>query len=260
MDFTTDIRKFLISSFLALPVLLISYLGFLSAALANISTAFLFVGAAIVVPIILFFLHLEGYWEFLGLGVGGALLVGYFANMGWDFGNTSNLIPFLSVAVGFFVKYTGPFLITDPRAVKRKSFGFLPMGPPEDMNINPSLWASEMVFIFTYMFMSAYEIWKKPVTPGTQVHKVDARKQKATILMMMIPMMLVLFLLLRFSLGAESTLGLSVAVLMMGGFSAMWYNLANSLGADYSDIFGIVAKMVPTSALSDVPKVCVYQS
>jgi hypothetical protein len=259
MGFFTDTRKVLIAAFLSLPILLMTYFGFLTMGLASISSGFLFVGTAVLVPLLTTLLHLPGSLGIVGAGASVGIALGYWGYNGWDlFSDTQKWLPGFFLLVGTLVKYFGSALM--PESEYKKSFGLVAASAPKDMNVNPSLWVSEIVFIFAYLFMGAWDLYKKPATPGAVYYKVDSRKQKANILMMILAMIFVLVVALRYSLGTETPLGITTAILTMGGLASIWYYTAKSMGGELADIFGVSTQMLSTSAQAERPKVCVQTS
>lgn len=259
MGVATVLKKSLISGFLSLPVLFLSYIGFLSIGLASTNLFLLFIGCVTVLPIVVFSLHwFHGILKapFAGL-LGAGLITAYYTVPSIGNPNANTLYSTTALVQTIFTVLGLAINTFSNEAREIQSFG-LTSGQPERQNVSPSFWSAIVVFIMGYMFSSALNIYNMPAATGAADSKVANRKGKAFMIMMNLLLILIMLLGLRYSLGTETLSGLGVSLFVIAPLAVLWNEITTLCGAAPGDIFGIVQRMLPSTASADVPKVCIY--
>jgi len=215
-----SIRTTLLMSFRTLPLILISFVGFLGMGLGNMGLFILFVGQVLIVPIATILLQTI----------------------------TGMILPPTSVnGSAFFVRSSNVGLI-----VPDSSFD------SPFQNVTPSFWMMHVLFFATYMVSNAMAILSLPVDSKLDPIIVSNRKSKAKTIIAVIFGMTVLVTILRFITNTETFLGIMLAILAAWGLGYGWYELAAICGARAADVFGVMQQILPSSATADKPMTCVY--
>jgi len=128
------------------------------------------------------------------------------------------------------------------------------------MNVAPSFWISQVVLFMVYMFYNALSIYNTSSDANADPAKVSNRKSRTLSVMIMVPIVMIVLLVLRYSLvrGCETFYGSILSVVLSTGFAIGWYYFASLCGASDSDIFGIVSGIMPPGATDPPPTMCVY--
>jgi hypothetical protein len=215
-----SIRTTLLMAFRTLPLILVSFVGFLAMGLGNMGLFILFVGQVLIVPITTMLLQ----------------------------GITGMLLPPSGVdGSAFFVRSSNVGLI-----VPDSSFD------SPFQNVAPSFWMMHVLFFATYMVSNAIAILYLPVDSKLDPIIVSNRKSKAKTIIAVIVGMTALVTILRFTTNTETPAGIMLAILAACGLGYGWYELAAMCGARAADVFGVMQQILPSSATADKPMTCVY--
>ena len=219
-----------IAAFLGLPLMIIAYTFFIGFGLGNVGMIMLFVGHAIVIPILTPILHLiTGRLFTLSPEKDVCKLVPSAAS------STATSIPsFLSRYVGTSTSISGY------------------------TNIYPSYWATHVVFFASYLITNAVYLYLQDADPNAADNKVKLRKEQAltSIVVTSIVLLLILYGRIVATGGCETFMGIILALLAGGGAGFGWYYLASLCGIRASDVFGIAGRMIPLGAKQPPPLLC----
>jgi len=219
MSLLATIRSTILLAFKALPLLLISFIGFLAIGLGNLSLFVLFLGHSVIVPVVVEIMHKATSSSTLDVGGDISQLVPLVPTTGASYGGlVSNFPSYWMAHICFF-------------------FGYL---------------LTNAITIYT-----GYGL--PPTAANAPDWAVEARKTRAATLITTTVILWVLVSYLRYSLtGAERAAGLISAFVVLGGLGCGWYFFAQLCGARNSDIFGIVQQMVTQDDSNSKPMTCVY--
>ena len=220
----TRLRTTILLAFRSLPLLLMSFVGFLAIGLGNMGLFMLFIGQAVIVPLITEALHYYPADSNLINWNDVAQLVPLIPSTGESYSKSVNIFPTYWMAhISFF-------------------FGYLLCNAVQMWQASPDLSAL-----------------KNKNSKDTLTSKINARQEKAMTLMITIFLFFVLTCVTRFyATGTELWSGILLAAVVLGGAGAAWYLLAELCGATNSDIFGIAIQMMTSDSAQDKPKVCTY--
>jgi hypothetical protein len=223
MTFARNLRTMLSQSFLSLPLLLIGYSLFMGVSQGNIGLFVLFLGQITVVPLAT--MLFQTVWEFV-LTTFDVELLSKIQVVNAD---VCTLIP------GSIDK-TIPFV-----------------------NTAPSYWLAHIIFFFSFLISNGFGVMKMKAAESADPEKVENRMTQATLSIGLTIGVLIALIAMRFILvGCETGLGLLLGGIPMALLGYAWYNVAKECSARDSDIFGIVQKVLPPSALDPPPMTCVY--
>ncbi len=212
-----SVRSTLLMAFRTLPLILISLIGFLAAGLGNIGLFILFIGQAVILPIVIAIVH-------------------------------------------FFVRRVVE--TSDDKFFKNVSeVGLLVPGSTYSearMNVTPSYWMTQMIFLLSYIYSNASAIKNLPDDPKADPILTSNRKSKANTVMISTLFISLLLPIMKYRTNTETIAGIIMAILLGTVFGYAWYKLAASCGARAADVFGIVQQVIPSSAKDDKPMTCVY--
>lgn len=218
------IRSTLLLGFSSLPLLLISFVGFLAVGLGNISLFLLFIGHALVVPLITELLHfVNGQKNTLMTMNDAASLVPLMPVSGSSYKTPVSIYPTYWMAqIAFFFGY----IVSNAAFI---------LGAP--VNIDA--------------------IKNKDSHDGLKA-RINARVYKAGMILGTSLLLYIVICAIRlYTSGTEAFTGILMAQLLFG-FGALWYYIASQCGASNSDIFGISMQMMSPDSAKDRPKTCVY--
>ncbi len=218
MEWLLTIRRYILAGFLALPMLLISFLGFISLGLGNIGLFLLFLGHTIAVPIATALLNLSAQ----KLGKATSPTDERFFSMS----ERAKLIPSSSDV--------------------------------DHVGIVPSYWMAHITFFFSYLLTNAVKVYRLPQDVGVDTWRYENRKRKATALIITSVLFLIGLIGLRLGLTRVENWRSVVAVIPIGFLGWGWYELAATCGARPADIFGIVSLMINPGQKQEQPLLCVY--
>jgi len=129
-------------------------------------------------------------------------------------------------------------------------------------------WMTMMAFFLGYLLQNAAILYTRespevPIdetTPDVQ-GKTMTRKTQAMISFMTIGVFILIVLKTRYDTGCEGILRILVASVIGGLLGVSWYSLLREAGQDrLSDLFGIVNRLLPPSALANKPLACLPES
>jgi hypothetical protein len=213
----------LLQSFLSLPLLLIGYSLFMGITQGNIGLFVLFLGQLTVVP--LASLLLQTVYEFVAVKLNPTFL----SSIQVPNADVCTLIP------GSIDK-TIPFVSTAP-----------------------SYWVAQIVFFFSFLISNGFGVLNMKAAETAEPEKVENRKTQAILSIGLTIGVLLALIAMRYAfVGCETLAGLLLGGIPMGVLGYAWYTVAKECSARDSDIFGIVQKVLPASALEPPPMTCVY--
>jgi len=215
-----SIRTTLLMAFRTLPLILVSFVGFLALGLGNMGLFILFVGQVLIVPIATVLLQTITGMILPPTGVNGS---------------------------PFFVRSSNVGLIV-PDSSFNSPF----------QNVAPSFWMMQVFFFANYMASNAIAILYLPVDSKLDPIVVSNRMSKAKTIIAVIVGLTALVAILRFTTNTETPAGVLLAVLAGWGLGYGWYQLAATCGARAADVFGVMQQIIPSSAKSEKPMTCVY--
>jgi hypothetical protein len=223
-------KDMIIAAFLGLPLMIIAYTFFIGFGLGNVGMIMLFVGHAVVIPVLTPLLH---------------LLTGRLFNPvpGKD---VCKLVPSAASSTPtsipqFFSRYVG---------TSTSISGYT--------NIYPSYWATHVVFFASYLITNAVYLYLQDADANAPDRKVKLRKEQAltSIVVTSIVLLLILYARIVATGGCETFIGIIIALLAGGGAGFGWYYLASLCGIRASDVFGIAGRMIPLGAKQPPPLLC----
>jgi len=154
----------------------------------------------------------------------------------------------------------GSFLPTELTSVPASDISLLvPSAIHADAyaNATPSYWIAHLTFFCAYVITNAYNVYNlDPVLTSTNYqYKVDNRKTRASMIILVSILVLLSFVALRcYVTGAETLLGVPLGLLVFGFLGYFWcvasangLNGVDGTSARNSDIFGVVNQMVSTN-------------
>jgi hypothetical protein len=220
------VRALILLSFLALPMLIIGFTGFLSLGLGNISMFVLFLGHAVLIPL-------------AGLGLRGALSL------------LSSKVPGVA-SRGLFEVEASDVSMLVPSSYASSSL-------LSGSNVSPSWWVLHVVFFLTYLWWNAFDVFMLEADPKAADWAVKRRETRAKTILILLSIAIVGLPLIRYALTHSETFpGLGVGILTSFGLGWGWFQFAKACGVRYADVFGIVTQILPAKATEDAPMTCVY--
>ena len=225
MAVLATIRSTLLLAFSSLPLLLMTFIGFLAIGLGNMSLFLLFIGQAGIVPLVTEALHIINAKNNTLMSMNDAAsLVPLMPSSGDSYTTPVNIYPTYWMAhISFF-------------------FGYILM--------------NAIMILITPTDLS---VIKNAASKETLNAKIQARTDKAgTIIGTSIALYITIFFLRYFVSGTETLFGMLLATIVLGGAGIFWYYLASLCGASNSDIFGIAIQMMSASSAQKSPKTCIY--
>ena len=225
MPVLATIRSTILLAFKYLPLLLISFVGFLAIGLGNVSLFMLFIGHAVAVPAVTEVMHLINNGGNTLMSMNDvSQLVPLMPASGDSYGTAVNIYPgYWMAQISFF-------------------FGYLIMNAIDILQMKTDL-----------------SVIKNAKSKDALNMKIQSRKDKASILLAnLIFFFLVISAVRYYATGTEHVFGVIIAMIVLGGAGMGWYWIASLCGANNSDIFGISIQMMSAGTAQDKPKACVY--
>jgi hypothetical protein len=136
----------------------------------------------------------------------------------------------------------------------------MPSRPLELVPVVPTYWMTITVFFFTYLLFNGASLYNEEPVEGADAERVNNRKSQALMAMILISVLGLVIIGAKISLqdGGENVLGILIAVLIGTLTSYGWFSFLKRCDIGrLEDVFGIQARILPESALSDAPVVCV---
>ena len=204
MNILETLHRITLLFLLGFPLIMICLVGFLSISVLNVGTIFLFVGQAIVVPILTMIAQLFT-WILPGTHVPPS-----------DIGL---LVP------------------SAKEALAVSSF-----------NVAPSFWIAHVVFLCSYIFMNAYNIYTlDSASTNTAAWKIENRKGRSLMVMIVSVCSLLALIISRYIMtGAETIFGIIIGLSIFIPVSYYWFQIAIKNGSQNGDILGIINQVVPS--------------
>jgi hypothetical protein len=136
----------------------------------------------------------------------------------------------------------------------------MPSRPLELVQVVPTYWMTITVFFFTYLLFNGASLYNEEPVEGADAERVNNRKSQALMAMILISVLGLVIIGAKISLqdGGQNVLGNLIAVLIGTLTSYGWFSFLKRCDIGrLEDVFGIQARILPESALSDAPVVCV---
>lgn len=219
MELLETLRTSLLMAFRALPLLLISFIGFLAIGLGNMGMFILLLGHLVLVPITTVITHF----------ITGKIYPDGSPRGGYAF------------VAGSDITQLVPGVSTSAR-----------------VNVMPSYWMQHVLFFFGYLLANGVGLLRLPQEKGQSDVYYENRKAKATAVIVVGVLAALTLSVFRSWTGAETLSGVGLAFLTGGGLGYGWYQFAAYCGARHADVFGVVPTMVPVSAKDEKAMTCVY--
>jgi len=214
------VRTTLIMAFKTFPLIMIGFIGFIAIGLGNMGLFILFVGHAIIVPAATELSHV--FFKVIG-------------NMG------------TIDELDYHVMSTNVALLVPGSSYDSTR-----------INVAPSYWMSQTLFLFGYILANAVSIRSLPVDPKMDKILISNRHSKANTVIITTIFFALIASLLRYQTHAETFKGMLAAVVVGGFLGYGWYQFAALCGARATDVFGVVQQIIPSSAKDETPMTCVY--
>jgi len=195
-----------------LPLILISFIGFMAAGLANAGLFILFIGQISILPVAV---YISQY---------------VFSRIGGD--------PAISP---FYVKTTNVSLLV-PSSRYTEMY----------INVAPSYWMAQIMFFFAYTITNAIEIWKLPEDKRLDKTLIANRKTKAIMIILVAVICVIGLSTFRFLMGTDTPIGILIATVLGGSLGYGWYVFASNCGVAASDVFGMVQQIIPFTETNEV--------
>ncbi len=255
-----NLRGFLSSSFLALPLILYGWSFFLGLTTGNIGLLILSIGGATLVPLVTWFTHtildlilnLVSYGSLFESGIKESVIKNLKKTPGLNFSK--------AIESRLLTKdvYKSFFATEDCKACSVLQTG---EGCEDDLSyIFPSYWMAEVAFFFFFVITNAAAIKDMKEDEGASKEKVDKRKDQANLVLTIASILFIILTAVRyFILGCETITGILYATAVFGSLAAAWYSVAKSCSMRDSDLFGIVTGILPPNINDQGPMTCVYQ-
>lgn len=147
-----------------------------------------------------------------------------------------------------------------PNGASCTLFEVMSDSPMSPMSAVPTVWTVMTGFIFTYLFVNAYDIYNRDAPKWADPTAVNARKTRTAMSMFAIILIGVLTILARWSVShCETALGLFLGLGLGIWTGISWYGFLRSCGVgQFDDIFGISNRLLSREASGNkAPKVCV---
>ena len=139
--------------------------------------------------------------------------------------------------------------------------------PSTTENVACSPWVAMVSFFAGYIFTNGIQLFQRqsdeetvPLDPDyVKIEsKIQNRKSHAIISMISIILFCIISMVYRHYSRCESTIGMVITALLFSIIGFGWYTLLSLVGNDrLSDIFGIANRLLPKSAMVDKPIACV---
>lgn len=213
-----SIRTGILLGVKTLPLILISFIGFMAAGLANAGLFILFIGQITVLPLAV------------------AMSQAFFGMIAGD-----------QTTSPFHVRLTNVSLIV-PSSTTTDLY----------QNVAPSYWMAQMIFFFSYAITNAAEIYKLPEDKRLEKSLIENRKTKAVSIIVAISIIAVGLTIFRYSTHTETVMGIMLALVLGGGLGHLWYHFAAQCGVVASDVFGMVQQIIPFTEKDTKSMMCVY--
>jgi hypothetical protein len=211
-------KRVILQAAKSLPIIMISFIGFLALALGNLSLFILFLGHSILLPIAVYI----SQFLFDKISNNPESRAQYFK----ESGQATSLIE-----------------ISDNG---------------ESVNVAPSFWLAHVLFFLGYILANAVSIIMIPDDPKLNSSLTKNRKFRAGVIIGTTIMFSLIVALLRYRTNSETLRGIVIAFIVGGFLGYGWYQFADLCGARAADIFGVALQMIPASATDEKPMTCVY--
>jgi hypothetical protein len=219
MDTLLQVRSNLFLAFLSLPMLLMSLIFFLAIGLGNVGLFVLFLGHALMVPLLLLFTH----------GILGMTSLYGSPSLYKASSDVSQLVPSVPHALGL------------------------------NAPVAPSFWMAHMTFFMGYLLANAVGVFRIPQDKKTSDYYFENRKAKAvTIMVLTIFLSLILAGARWWFTDTETLPGVVIAFLTSGALGFGWYQFAEVCGARHADVFGVVPQLLPANAKAETALTCAF--
>lgn len=212
-------RTAIISGFKALPVIMVSFIGFLSIGLGNLGLFVLFLGHTLLLPIAVYLSQFA------------------FEAINKNDPDKSKYHVQLNQASSLVAGSGGGEL---------------------RVNVAPSFWLAHVLFLLGYMLANAVSVMSIPDDPKIDPILKKNRRVRAGMIMATTIMMALIVSLLRYNTHSETFRGVIIAFGVGGLLGYGWYQFAVLCGARAADVFGMAQQIIPSSAKDEKPMTCVY--
>jgi len=129
-------------------------------------------------------------------------------------------------------------------------------------NVGPSFWVAHVVFLCSYIFTNAYNIYVVDTLSGPAASgpkwKLENRRARSMMIMIVSVASLIALILSRYLMtGAETIFGIIIALGAFVPLAYWWYGIAIKNGLQNGDIFGIMQQIIPSLENDTSASLCV---
>jgi len=155
-------------------------------------------------------------------------------------------------------------IITDYKSLK--DFSYYVNTDINHWNNIPSFWLTSVCFFFGYILANAYDTLVEPGDANKPMN-YEKRITTGTFVTFCTAFIFIIILIVRFNLMSSCEGTTTLALVVSGFFGAAsiaigvgLYKLSIQCGARTSDMLGILSQIIPASAASPTPSVCLAQN
>lgn len=145
-----------------------------------------------------------------------------------------------------------------------KKVEYYTFGTQANTSVAPSFWITSVGFMFGYFISNGFDTLSVPMVQGGDPVGHEQRYTQATHILISTFIFFLLIILARFYYMGDcegvglfgKTIGIVFGLASFGLGGAL-YSLSKACGARSSDLFGVLSKLMPASAMSPTPTACI---
>jgi hypothetical protein len=145
-----------------------------------------------------------------------------------------------------------------------KKLDYYTFGTDATRSVAPSFWITSIGFMFGYFISNGFDTLSVPMVQGGDPVGHEQRYTQATHILIATFIFFILIILARFYYMGDcegvglfgKTIGITCGLASLGIGSGLYF-LSKSCGARSSDLFGVLSKLMPASAMSPTPTACI---
>jgi hypothetical protein len=145
-----------------------------------------------------------------------------------------------------------------------KKLDYYTFGTQANTSVAPSFWITSIGFMFGYFISNGFDTLSVPMVQGGDPVGHEQRYTQATHILISTFIFFLLIIFARFYYMGDcegvglfgKTIGI-VCGLASFGIGGALYSISKACGARSSDLFGVLSKLMPASAMSPTPTACI---
>jgi hypothetical protein len=145
-----------------------------------------------------------------------------------------------------------------------KKIDYYTFGTQANTSVAPSFWITSIGFMFGYFISNGFDTLSVPMVQGGDPVGHEQRYTQATHILIATFIFFILIVVARFYYMGDcegvglfgKTIGV-VCGLASLGIGATLYSISKACGARSSDLFGVLSKLMPASAMAPTPTACI---